>query len=86
MFANLDVVVLRKGSVDLVGQCAELVLQLLDEGPAIDREVDEFAIARQFFAEFVPRYLMFAGIIVLVAVLDVNVAGVEFTPELAEHA
>jgi hypothetical protein len=54
LLAELDVVVFRKGSVDRVGERAEFVLQLPDEGRAVDREVDELAVARQFFAELVP--------------------------------
>ena len=86
LLAEFNVSVFRKGGVDRVGECAEFVLQLPNEGRAVDREVDELTVARQFFAELVPRDLVLARIVVLVAVLDVHVAGVELAHELAEHA
>mgnify|MGYP001555713726 CR=1 FL=1 len=86
LLANLDVIIFGECGVDRIGERAEFILQLADEGRAVDREVDEFAVAWQFVAEFVPRHLVLAGVVVLVAVLDVYVARVEFAHDLAEHA
>src|ERR1700759_1275168 len=86
LLGDLDVVVRRKTRVVFVGQRAELVAQAVDEGARVDRQSDEFAIARQFLVEFVPRHLMLARVVILVALLEVDVARVELAHELADHA